>query len=64
MVRWAPGEVVIPQPHTSGAGVFARLRTAPPQRAVLIALWIATAVCEALALRPVLFDREAPIQGI
>ena len=29
-----------------------------------IALWIAIVVAEALALRPVLFDREAPIQGI
>ncbi len=27
-------------------------------------LWIAAAVAEALALRPVLFDREAPIQGL
>jgi signal transduction histidine kinase len=31
---------------------------------VLIALWVATIVFEALALRPVLFDREVPIQGI
>jgi signal transduction histidine kinase len=29
-----------------------------------IALWIAVAVAEALALRPVLFDRDAPVQGI
>src|SRR5918999_700805 len=64
MVRWAPGEVVVPQPRASGAGVFARLRTAPPRRAVLIALWVATVVFEALALRPVLLDREAPVQGI
>ena len=64
MVRWAPGEVVVPQPQTSGASIFARLRTAPPRRAVLIALWVATVVFEALALRPVLFDREVPIQGI
>jgi hypothetical protein len=61
MVRWAPGEVVAPQPRTSGASVFARLRTAPPQRAVLIALWVATVVFEALALRPVMFDRELPV---
>ena len=64
MVSWAPGEVVVPQPQPFSAGVFARLRTAPPRRAVLIALWVATVVFEALALRPVLFDREAPIQGI
>jgi signal transduction histidine kinase len=29
-----------------------------------IALWAAVAAAEVLALRPVLFDREAPIQGI
>ena len=64
MVRWAPGEVLVSQPPTTGASLFARLWTAPPQRAVLISLWIAAGVAEALALRPVLFDRELPIQGI
>ncbi len=64
MVRWTASEVAVPQPQTTGASVFARLRTAPPRRAVLIALWVAAVVSELVALRPVLFDREAPIQGI
>jgi hypothetical protein len=64
MLRWAPLEIGVMPPQTTGASVFARLRMAPPRRAVLIALWVATAVAELVALRPVLFDREAPIQGL
>ncbi|HKH16853.1 MAG TPA: histidine kinase [Solirubrobacteraceae bacterium] len=39
-------------------------RVTPPRRAVLAVLWVAVVVAELLALRPVLFDREAPIQGL
>ena len=69
MVSWAPWE-----------GVASRLATGPFQRsgtdshsrfavrrhgtAFWIGLWAAAIAAEALALRPVLFDREAPIQGI
>jgi len=35
-----------------------------PGLGLLGALWFAVVVAEALALRPVLFDREAPIQGL
>src|SRR5215211_6946538 len=64
MVRWAPWEIGVAPPATTGANVLARLRVAPPRRAVLIGLWATAAVAELLALRPVLFDREAPIQGL
>src|SRR5215218_9155210 len=64
MVRWAPWEIGVAPPAATGANVLARLRVAPPRRAVLIGLWATAAVAELLALRPVLFDREAPIQGL
>src|SRR5215207_6196309 len=62
MIRWAPSE--IGAPDLPGASVLGRLRGSPPRGAMLIALWIAVVVAELLALRPVLFDREAPIQGL
>jgi hypothetical protein len=62
MIRLAPWEVGLPD--MSGARLLGRLRAAPPRQAVLVALWIAVVMAELLALRPVLFDREAPIQGI
>ncbi|HKH16722.1 MAG TPA: histidine kinase dimerization/phosphoacceptor domain-containing protein, partial [Solirubrobacteraceae bacterium] len=62
MLRWASWEIGVMPPQTTGASVFARLRVAPPRRTVLMSLWVATAVAELLALRPVLF--EAPIQGL
>jgi signal transduction histidine kinase len=69
MISWAPWE-----------GVASRLATGPLQRSggesrsrfavrrhpavFWIGLWLAAIAAEALALRPVLFDRDAPIQGI
>src|SRR5918997_2237108 len=64
MIRLAPSEIGLRQPDSSGAHVLGRLRAKPPRHAVLAALWIAAVAAELLALRPVLFDREAPIQGI
>jgi signal transduction histidine kinase len=64
MIRWAPWEVGVTPLEVPGARVVGRLRAAPPRRALLIALWIAILVVELLALRPVLFDREAPIRGL
>ena len=63
-IRWAPSEFGVTRPSASGASALARLGSAKPEGWVWIALWIAVAAAEVLALRPVLFDREAPIQGI
>ena len=63
-IRWAPPEFGVTQPRASGASPFARFGSAKPEGWVWIVLWIAVAAAEALALRPALFDREAPIQGI
>jgi signal transduction histidine kinase len=57
MISWAPFEV-----PARATPQVRRIR--PPAGAVQAALWAAAIVCEVLALRPVLFDREAPIQGI
>jgi signal transduction histidine kinase len=57
MISWAPFEV------PARASLRVR-RIKPPAGAVWAALWVAAIICEALALRPVLFDREAPVQGI
>src|SRR5918997_3942416 len=64
MIRLAPSEIGLRQPDSSGAHVLGRLRAKPPRHAVLAALWIAAVAAELLALRPVLFDRDAPVQGI
>jgi signal transduction histidine kinase len=64
MIRWAPWELALTRPERAGASVLGRLRAAPPRGAVLTALGIAAAVAELLALRPVLFDREGPIDGL
>src|SRR5215216_1307660 len=64
MIRWAPWEVGVERPALSGTRLLGRFRAAEPGRAGWIALWIAVVVSELLALRPVLLDREAPIQGL
>jgi signal transduction histidine kinase len=69
MIRWAPWEGVASQIATGSlqrGGFESRIRFAAraPRRVVLAALWCAAAAAEALALRPVLFDRDTPIQGI
>jgi hypothetical protein len=38
-------------------------RIAPPAAATWAVLWIVAITGEALSLRPVLFERETPIQG-
>jgi signal transduction histidine kinase len=61
-------------------GIASRLATKPPQRSgaelrarfavrrhpamFWVGLWAAAVVCELLALRPVLWDRDAPIDGL
>ena len=47
-----------------GARSAAASRCAAIPRAFWIALWLLAAVAEVLALRPVLFDRDAPIDGL
>jgi hypothetical protein len=64
IIRWAPWELGLTPPARSGARALVRVGPATPDGALWIALWIAVVVAELLALRPVLFDREAPIQGI
>ena len=64
LIRWAPAGYGVTKPRGSGATALARFASARPEGWLWIALWIAVAVAEVLALRPVLFDREAPIQGI
>jgi len=73
MIGWAPGEAGMRPPEASGARVLARLDSSQlgrhalaerPRGVPLAALWIAVVAAEALALRPVLWDREAPVQGI
>jgi len=48
----------------SGAEWRTRFAVRAPRRAVLAALWCAAVAAEAVALRPVLLDRDTPIQGI
>src|SRR5687768_1371960 len=62
MIRWAAWEIGVPE--LPAENVVRRLRAKPPRHAVLAALWTAVVAAELLALRPVLLDREAPIQGI
>jgi hypothetical protein len=64
MIRLAPWEVMMRPPDTSGASVIARLAAARPRGVPLAALWVAIVVAELVALRPVLWDREAPVQPI
>src|SRR5688500_1165469 len=40
------------------------LATRAPRRVPWLALWFLAAVAEALVLRPVLFDADAPIDGL
>jgi signal transduction histidine kinase len=64
MIRLAPWEVMMRPPDTSGARVIARLAAARPRGVPLAALWVGVVVAELIALRPVLWDREAPVQAI
>src|SRR5919109_4582776 len=64
MIGWAPEKAGMTPAETSGAPLLARLGAERPRGAPLMALWIAVVVAEALALRPVLLDREAPVEGI
>src|SRR5687768_14434410 len=65
LIRWAPPGLEVAQLGSrTGTRPIARLVPTTPDGPLWIALWIAVVAAEALALRPVLFDREAPIQGI
>ena len=64
MIHWAPGELALTPPETSGARVVARLAAARPRGLPLAAFWVAVVAAELVALRPVLWEREAPVQGI
>jgi signal transduction histidine kinase len=66
MITWAPSSAVPASDLAleSHASVAARLAASIHKPAVRTVLWVAVAIAESLALRPVLFEREAPIQGI
>src|SRR4051812_3729019 len=64
MIRLAPWEVLVRPPDMSGARAVARLAAPRPSGLPLAALWAAVVVAELVALRPVLWDRAAPVQGI
>jgi signal transduction histidine kinase len=69
MIRWAPWEGVASDLATDPlrrSGVDLRARFAVRRHPALfwIGLWVAAVVAEIVALRPVLFDREAPIVGL
>jgi signal transduction histidine kinase len=69
MISWAPWEGVASRLatgplHPSGAESRSRFAIRRHPAAFWIGLWGAAIAAEALALRPVLFDREAPVQGI
>ena len=69
MVSWAPWEGVARRLATGSlqrSGAESRSRFAVRRHPVVfwIGLWAAAIAAEVLALRPVLFDRDAPVQGI
>jgi signal transduction histidine kinase len=57
MISWAPFEV-------PARASFEVRRIRPPAAAIWAALWAAAIAAEALALRPVLWQSEGPVQGI
>ena len=64
MIHLSPGELALTPPETSGARIVARLAAARPHGLPLAAFWAAVVAAELVALRPVLWEREAPVQGI
>jgi signal transduction histidine kinase len=69
MIRWAPWEGVASDLatgpfHRSGVDVRSRFAVRHHPALFWIGLWAAAAAAEILALRPVLFDRDAPIVGL
>jgi signal transduction histidine kinase len=69
MISWTPWEAVASRLVTNPlqrSGVDLRSRFAIRRHPAVfwIGLWAAAIAAEVLALRPVLFDREAPVQGI
>jgi signal transduction histidine kinase len=64
IIRSAPSGFGMARPWGSGATALARLGSARPEGWLWIALWVAVAAAEIAALRPVLFDRDTPVQGI
>jgi len=69
MTGWAPWQAVEKDRSASGLGrseaqVRRRFAASPHGRGFWIALWTVAGIAELLALRPVIFDREAPIVGL
>jgi signal transduction histidine kinase len=67
MTSWTPWEGVASRLATKppgGADLRARFAVRRHSAAFWVGLWAAAIAAEALALRPVLFDREAPINGL
>jgi signal transduction histidine kinase len=64
MIRWTPWDVGVMQPDAASVRALGRVAATLRRRGLWVALWAAVAACEALALRPVLFDHEGPIQGL
>jgi signal transduction histidine kinase len=69
MFSWTPWEGVASRlatkpPQPSGAELRTRFAIRRHPVALWIGLWAAAIAAEVLALRPVLFDRDAPINGL
>ena len=64
MIRWTPWDVGVMQPDAASVRTLGRVAATLRRRGLWVALWVAVVACEALALRPVLFDHEGPIQGL
>jgi signal transduction histidine kinase len=69
MIRWAPWEGVASNLATeplqrSGVDVRSRFAIRHPPILFWIGLWAAATAAEVVALRPVVFDRDAPIVGL
>jgi signal transduction histidine kinase len=69
MISWAPWEGVASRlatkpPQQSGAELRTRFAVRRHGAAFWVGLWAAAIAAEALALRPLLFDRDAPVNGL
>jgi signal transduction histidine kinase len=68
MISWTPWEGVASRfatkPQRSGSELRTRFAVRRHPAAFWLGLWAAAIAAEVLALRPVLFDRDAPINGL
>jgi signal transduction histidine kinase len=64
VIRWTLWGVGTRPPDRAGLRVLARLCSARPRGVPLAAIGVAAVAAELLALRPVVFERETPVQAI